>query len=87
MGLKGYKWSSLNAPGTETPQSHSYWELGEFPFSIFFYSLVVTTKIIYNNGARGLKHSDRGIDLATTITRTETLFPAPAFVFEALTNS
>ena len=34
MGLKGCKWSSLNAPGTETPQSHPYWELGEFPFSI-----------------------------------------------------
>ena len=24
MGLKGCKWSSLNAPGTETPQSHPY---------------------------------------------------------------
>ena len=67
IGLKGCKWSSLNAPGTETPLSHPYWKLQEFPFSIFFYSLVVTTKIIYNNGARGLKHSDRGIDLATTI--------------------
>ena len=32
MGLKGCRWSSLNAPGTETPQSHPYWELGEFPF-------------------------------------------------------
>ena len=32
MGLKGCKWSSLNAPGTETPQSHPYWVLGEFPF-------------------------------------------------------
>ena len=26
------KWSSLNAPGTETPQSHPYWKLGEFSF-------------------------------------------------------
>ena len=34
MGLKGCKWSSLNAPGTETPQSHPYWELGEFLFPI-----------------------------------------------------
>ena len=34
MGLKGCKWSSFNTPGTETPQSHAYWELGEFPFSI-----------------------------------------------------
>ena len=32
IGLKGCKWSTLNAPGTETPQSHPYWELGEFPF-------------------------------------------------------
>ena len=32
MGLKACKWSSLNAPGTETPQSYPYWELGEFPF-------------------------------------------------------
>ena len=28
MVLKGCKWSSLNAPGTETPQSHPYWERG-----------------------------------------------------------
>ena len=34
MGLKGCNWSSLNAPGTETPQCHPYWELGEFPFPI-----------------------------------------------------
>ena len=34
MGLMGCKWSSLNAPGTETPQSHPYLELGEFPFPI-----------------------------------------------------
>ena len=33
MGLKGCKWSSLNAPGTETPQSYPYWELGVFPLS------------------------------------------------------
>ena len=33
MGLKGCKWSSLNAPGTETPLSHPFLELGEFPFS------------------------------------------------------
>ena len=33
-GLMGCKWSSLNAPGTETPLSHSVLELGEFPFPI-----------------------------------------------------
>ena len=32
IGLKGCKWSSLKPPGTETPLSHAYWELGEFPF-------------------------------------------------------
>ena len=32
MGLKGCKWSSLNAPGTENPLSHSLLELGDFPF-------------------------------------------------------
>ena len=35
IGLKGCKWSSLNAPGTEPPQSHPYLELGEFPIPIF----------------------------------------------------
>merc|ERR1739842_5838 len=32
-GLKGCKWSSLNAPGTETPQSYPYWERGNSPNS------------------------------------------------------
>ena len=32
IGLKGCKGSSLNAPGTESPLSHPYWELGEFSF-------------------------------------------------------
>ena len=32
IGLKGCKCSSLNAQCTVTPQSHPYWELGEFPF-------------------------------------------------------
>ena len=32
MGLKGCKWSSLNAPGTENPLSHSFLELGKPPF-------------------------------------------------------
>ena len=32
-GLKGCKWSSLKAPGTETPLSRPYWKLEEFPFS------------------------------------------------------
>ena len=32
-GLKGCNWSSLKAPGTETPLSHPYWKLEEFPFS------------------------------------------------------
>ena len=34
MGLKGCNWSSLNAPGTQSPQSSPYWELEEFPFLI-----------------------------------------------------
>ena len=33
-GLKGCKWSSLNAPGTESNLSHSILKLGEFPFPI-----------------------------------------------------
>ena len=32
MGLKGCKWSSLNAPGTQTPLSHSVLEMD---FSLF----------------------------------------------------
>ena len=34
MGLKGCKWSSLNAPGTETPQSYPYWERENLPTPI-----------------------------------------------------
>ena len=33
-GLMGCKWSSLNAPVTENPLSHSVLELEEFPFPI-----------------------------------------------------
>ena len=33
-GLMGCKWSSLNAPGTENPLSHSLLGLEEFPFPI-----------------------------------------------------
>ena len=33
MGLKTCRWSSLNAPGIESPQSHSYWERGNSPNS------------------------------------------------------
>ena len=33
-GLKECKWSSLNAPGTENPLSHSVLELEEFPFPL-----------------------------------------------------
>ena len=33
-GLKGCKWPSLNAPGTENPLSHSVLKLDEFPFPI-----------------------------------------------------
>ena len=32
-GLMGCKWSNLNPPGTDTPLSHPYWKLQEFPFS------------------------------------------------------
>ena len=35
MGSKGYKWSSLNAPGTEKTLPHHYWKLNEFPISLF----------------------------------------------------
>ena len=34
MGLKSCNWSSLNAPGTQCPQSSPYWELEEFTFLI-----------------------------------------------------
>ena len=33
MGLKGYKWSNLNAPGTQMPLPHVFLELEELPFS------------------------------------------------------
>ena len=33
-GLKGCKWSSLNAQGIENPLSHPLLGLEEFPFSI-----------------------------------------------------
>ena len=33
-GWMGCKWSSLNAPSTENPLSHSLLELGDFPFPI-----------------------------------------------------
>ena len=33
-GLKGCKWSSLNAPGTQTPQSYPYWEREILPTPI-----------------------------------------------------
>ena len=32
MGLKGCKWSSLKAPGTETPLHHPILRLEDFPF-------------------------------------------------------
>ena len=32
MGLKCCNWSSLNAPGTESPLSHPILELGNCPF-------------------------------------------------------
>ena len=33
-GLKGFKWSNLNVPGTENPLSHPPFVLEEFPFPI-----------------------------------------------------
>ena len=33
--LTGCKWSSLNTPGTQSPVSHSGWEISIFPFSAF----------------------------------------------------
>ena len=35
ISLTGCKWSSLNAPGTETPVSHSVWVNSLFLFSAF----------------------------------------------------
>ena len=35
ISLSGCKWSSLNAPGTESPVSHSGWENFIFSFSAF----------------------------------------------------
>ena len=34
IGSRGCIWSSLNAPGTETPLSDAYWNLGEWAFLI-----------------------------------------------------
>ena len=34
MASNGYKWSNLNAPGTQTPLSHPISKLGEIPFLI-----------------------------------------------------
>ena len=46
----GCKWSSLNSPGTETPQSHKYWKLGEFPF-------LISSPLVWGNknGFRSIK--------------------------------
>ena len=41
MGLKGCKWSSLNAPGTENSLSHPILKLDEFPFSHYWPSGVI----------------------------------------------
>ena len=41
MGLKGCKWSSLNAPGTETPLSHPIFKVGWIPFSHYWTSGVI----------------------------------------------
>ena len=41
MGLKSCKWSSLNAPDTQTPVSHPGWEKSIFPFS----ALKCTTQV------------------------------------------
>ena len=35
IGLTGCKWSSLNAPGTETPESHPFLENSLFSYSAF----------------------------------------------------
>jgi len=51
-GAKGCKWSSLNAPGTQTPLSHPVLELEEFPFSILglrIISLSFTATGTWNN--------------------------------------
>ena len=40
-GLTGCKWSSLNAPGTETPLSHSVLELEQLPFPHYWPSGVI----------------------------------------------
>ena len=40
-GAKGCKWSWMNAPGTQTPLSHSVLKLEEFPFPINWPSGVI----------------------------------------------
>ena len=60
-GLKGCRWSSLNAPGTETPQSHPHWELGEFPF------LDISRSPLGNqNGLPSMKVKNLIINLSST---------------------
>ena len=49
-GLKGCKWSNLNAPGTENPLSYSILGLGEFPFLIIGLSGVIRMGSQYENG-------------------------------------
>ena len=49
MGLKGCKWSSLKAPGTETPQSYPNWKLQEFPFSHYKPSGVIRIGLQYES--------------------------------------
>ena len=45
MGLKGCKWSSLNAPGLNAPLSVPYWKLQEF-FNAFR-GLEITTQSVF----------------------------------------
>ena len=40
-GLKGCKWSRMDAPGTGNPLCHSILKLGEFPFPIYWPSGVL----------------------------------------------
>ena len=57
-GSRGCKWSRLNGPGTENPQSHPFLKLGEFLFLIisplalreigfnFFRNVMIWNKIV-----------------------------------------
>ena len=53
ISLTGCKWSSLNAPNTDTPVSHSLFESSRFPFSAPVSSCLLISTVY--NGELGKK--------------------------------